>query len=152
MGLTVVDLTRARHRAAYGAPCRLTALAASDHPAFAPIARCWAGFAPPPRSASSGARGASSRPGVADGGDPGLPGTSVPRMLRSQLALVGRPSQATPRPPAGRHGGAALRIAHGAASERAHADACSRPSAAIVLPRYGGRRRGAAEAVALRQR
>ncbi len=140
MGLTVVDLTRARHRAAYERTRRLTALAASDHPAFAPIAHCWAGFA----SSALGELGRARREleaGVADGGDPGLPRNfSVPRMLRSQLALV--QTVAGDAAAAGRSAAAARALArrHGAASERAHADLLA-AERAIFLRDTGGRRR-----------
>lgn len=88
MGLTVVDLTRARHVAGYARTRRLAEIAACHDPTLAPIASCWAGFALSALGELGRAR-TELESGVAHGGDPALPKNfSVARMLRSQLALV----------------------------------------------------------------
>ncbi len=88
MGLGVVDLTRARYRAAEERTRRLAGIAAAGHDELTPIACCWAGFASSALGALPRAR-VELEAGIAHGGDPGLARNfSVARMLRSQLALV----------------------------------------------------------------
>ena len=136
MGLAVVDLTRARHRAAHGRTQRMSALAAGD-PALAAIAACWAGFA----SSGLGELGRARREleaGLGSDVTSHVPRNfSIPRMLRSQLALVHtvQGDDATAERYAADARARSQR--HGAVSELAHAELLAAERAVFTRDPHG---------------
>ena len=147
VGLTVVDLTRARYRAAHVRTQRLAAIAAAE-PALAASAACWAGFASSGLGELERARH-ELEAGLGSDVEQNLPRNfSIPRTLRSQLALV-RTIQGDAAAAEGYADDARARSRrHGAVSEVAHAELLAAERAVFTRDPDGRAPIGAAIALA----